>query len=214
MKTALILTLGFDERFCFRAILRHGIKEGDEVVLITAGLVDRVKKAYEWIKTVVERSYDVEVKLIEVDVKNLMKAILDVVKILDEYKDWNVIVNLSGGMRILTIIMLFALTIKPMRHIKVEIELEDLSALIEIPTQLFAVGDVKSKLTNEKIEILKLISRFEEVKEIVKVLGKDASTVRRHIASLVEMGLVSVEKRKPLKVKLTDFGELILKVLD
>jgi len=214
MKTALILTLGFDERFCFRAILRHGIKEGDEVVLITAGLVDRVKKAYEWIKTVVERSYDVEVKLIEVDVKNLMKAILDVVKILDEYKDWNVIVNLSGGMRILTIIMLFALTIKPMRHIKVEIELEDLSALIEIPTQLFAVGDVKSKLTNEKIEVLKLISRFEEVKEIVKVLGKDASTVRRHIASLVEMGLVSVEKRKPLKVKLTDFGELILKVLD
>ena len=214
MKTALILTLGFDERFCFRAILRHGIKEGDEVVLITAGLVDRVKKAYEWIKTVVERSYDVEVKLIEVDVKNLMKAILDVVKILDEYKDWNVIVNLSGGMRILTIIMLFALTIKPMRHIKVEIELEDLSALIEIPIQLFAVGDVKSKLTNEKIEILKLISRFEEVKEIVKVLGKDASTVRRHIASLVEMGLVSVEKRKPLKVKLTDFGELILKVLD
>jgi len=214
MKTALILTLGFDERFCFRAILRHGIKEGDEVVLITAGLVDRVKKAYEWIKTVVERSYDVKVRLIEVDVKNLMKAILDVVKILDEYKDWNVIVNLSGGMRILTIIMLFALTIKPMRHIKVEIELEDLSALIEIPTQLFAVGDVKSKLTNEKIEILKLISRFEEVKEIVKVLGKDASTVRRHIASLVEMGLVSVEKRKPLKVKLTDFGELILKVLD
>jgi len=163
---------------------------------------------------VVERSYDVEVKLIEVDVKNLMKAILDVVKILDEYKDWNVIVNLSGGMRILTIIMLFALTIKPMRHIKVEIELEDLSALIEIPIQLFAVGDVKSKLTNEKIEILKLISRFEEVKEIVKVLGKDASTIRRHIASLVEMGLVSVEKRKPLKVKLTDFGELILKVLD
>jgi len=214
MKTALILTLGFDERFCFRAILRHGIKEGDEVVLITAGLVDRVKKAYEWIKTMVERSYDVEVKLIEVDVKNLMKAILDVVKILDEYKDWNVIVNLSGGMRILTIIMLFALTIKPIRHIKVEIELEDLSALIEIPTQLFAVGDVKSKLTNEKIEVLKLISRFEEVKEIVKVLGKDASTVRRHIASLVEMGLVSVEKRKPLKVKLTDFGELILKVLD
>ena len=214
MKTALILTLGFDERFCFRAILRHGIKEGDEIVLITAGLVDRVKKAYEWIKTMVERSYDVEVKLIEVDVKNLMKAILDVVKILDEYKDWNVIVNLSGGMRILTIIMLFALTIKPIRHIKVEIELEDLSALIEIPTQLFAVGDVKSKLTNEKIEVLKLISRFEEVKEIVKVLGKDASTVRRHIASLVEMGLVSVEKRKPLKVKLTDFGELILKVLD
>ena len=165
MKTALILTLGFDERFCFRALLRHEIKEGDEIVLITAGLVDKVKKAYEWIKTVVERSYDVKIKLIEIDVKNLMKAILDVVNLLDEYKDWNVIVNLSGGMRILTIIMLFALTIKSMRHIKVEIELEDLSALIEIPTQLFVVGDVKSKLTNEKIEILKLISQFEEVKK-------------------------------------------------
>jgi len=214
MKTALILTLGFDEKFCFRALLRHEIKEGDEIVLITAGLVDKVKKAYEWIKTVVERSYDVKIKLIEIDVKNLMKAILDVVNLLDEYKDWNVIVNLSGGMRILTIIMLFALTIKSMRHIKVEIELEDLSALIEIPTQLFVVGDVKSKLTNEKIEILKLISQFEEVKKIVEVLGKDASTIRRHIASLVEMGLVNVEKRKPLKVKLTDFGELILKVFN
>ena len=211
MRTALILTLGFDEKFCYRAILRHGIKEGDKIILITAGLVEKVKKAYEWIKAFVERSYDVEVRLIRIDVKNFTKAIREVMHILDEFKDYNLIVNLSGGMRALAVIMLLALMIKPIRNVKLEIELEDFSGLIEIPQHLLRIHEIRQNLTDEKIEILKLIAQgLKDVKSLSKALKKGVSTIRRHISSLEELGLVEVEKRKPLKVKTTELANLML----
>ena len=211
MKTALILTLGFDEKFCYRAILRHGIKEGDKIILITAGLVEKVKKAYEWIKAFVERSYDVEVRLIQIDVKDFTKAIREVMHILDEFKGYNLIVNLSGGMRALAVIMLLALMIKPIRNVKLEIELEDFSGLIEIPQHLLRIHEIKQNLTDEKIEILKLIAQgLKDVKSLSKALKKDVSTIRRHISNLEELGLVEVEKRKPLKVKTTELANLML----
>ena len=211
MKTALILTLGFDEKFCYRAILRHGIKEGDKIILITAGLVEKVKKAYEWIKAFVERSYDVEVRLIQIDVKDFTKAIREVMHILDEFKGYNLIVNLSGGMRALAVIMLLALMIKPIRNVKLEIELEDFSGLIEIPQHLLRIHEIRQNLTDEKIEILKLIAQgLKDVKSLSKALKKDVSTIRRHISSLEELGLVEVEKKKPIKVKTTELANLIL----
>ncbi len=211
MKTALILTLGFDEKFCYRAILRHGIKEGDKIILLTAGLVDRVKKAYEWIKTFVERSYDVEVRLIQIDVKDFIKAIRDVMNTLDEFKDYNLIVNLSGGMRALAITVLLALMIKSMRNVRLEIELEDFSGLIEIPQNLLRIHEIRQNLTEEKIEILKLIAQgLRDVKSLSKTLKRDVSTIRRHISSLEELGLIVVERRKPLEVKTTELADLIL----
>ena len=211
MKTALILTLGFDEKFCYRAILRHGIKEGDKIILLTAGLVDRVKKAYEWIKTFVERSYDIEVRLVQIDVKDFIKAIRDVMNTLDEFKDYNLIVNLSGGMRALAITVLLALMIKSMRNVRLEIELEDFSGLIEIPQNLLRIHEIRQNLTEEKIEILKLIAQgLRDVKSLSKTLKRDVSTVRRHISSLEELGLIVVERRKPLEVKTTELADLIL----
>ena len=212
MRTALILTLGFDEKFCYRAILRHGIKEGDKIILLTAGLVERVKKAYEWIKAFVERSYDVEVKLVQIDVKDFTKAIQDVIKILDEFKDYNLIVNLSGGMRALAVTVLFALMIKPMRNVRLEIELEDFSGLIEIPQYLLRIHEIKQNLTEEKIEILKLIAQgLKDVKSLSKSLNKDVSTIRRHISSLEELGLIRVERRKPLEVETTELANFFLR---
>lgn len=212
MKNALILTLGFDEKFCYRAILRHGLKEGDKIVLITAGLVEKVKKAYEWIKSFAERSYDIEVRLIQINVRNFTEAISKVTALLDELRDYNVIVNLSGGMRALVIIVLLALMIKPMRNLKLEIELEDFSGLIEISNNLLRIHEIKQILTEEKVEILSLIVQGKgSVKTISEILKKDASTIRRHISDLERFGLITVEKRKPLEVKATELAKLILK---
>lgn len=211
MRTALILTLGFDEKFCCRAILRHGIKEGDKIILITAGLVEKVRKAYEWIKAFVERSYDVEVQLVQIDVKTFTNGIQDVLKLLDKFKDYYLIVNLSGGMRALALTVLLALMIKPMRNVRLEIELEDFSGLIEIPQHLLRIHEIRQNLTEEKIEILKLIAHgYKDVKSLSKALKKDVSTIRRHISSLEELGLIEIEKRKPIKVKTTELVNLIL----
>ena len=205
----LILTLGFDEKFCYRAILRHGISDGDKIILITARLVDKVRKAYELIKSFVERSCNVELRLVEVNVKDFVKAVRDVMNILEEFREQELIVNLSGGMRALLMVVLFALLLKSMRNVKLEIELEDFSGLIEIPQTLLLLPEIGS-MGDERREILKLIAQgFSDVKSIAERLKRDESTVRRHISALEELGLIKVEKRKPLKIKATEVVDLL-----
>ena len=212
MKNALLLTLGFDEKFCYRAILRHGISEGDKIVLVTAKIVNRVKKAYDWIKTFVNTSYsNVEMKLIELNVEDTIGSIKKVLEILEELEGYHIVINLSGGMRILSFIVLLSLLFKEIRNAVIEIELEDFSGVVRIPVILLTLPSIKEKLGEEKIKILKAIRDGKKnVKSIAEYLNKDQSTIRRHISSLKKLGLIEYEKRKPLKVKPSKLLDLIL----
>lgn len=212
MKNALLLTLGFDEKFCYRAILRHGISEGDKIVLVTAKIVNRVKKAYDWIKTFVNTSYsNVEMKLIELNVEDTIGSIKKVLEILEELEGYHIVINLSGGMRILSFIVLLSLLFKEIRNAVIEIELEDFSGVVRIPVILLTLPSIKEKLGEEKIKILKTIRDGKNnVKSIAEYLNKDQSTIRRHISSLKKLGLIEYEKRKPLKVKPSKLLDLIL----
>jgi len=212
MKNALLLTLGFDEKFCYRAILRHGISEGDKIVLVTAKIVNRVKKAYDWIKTFVNTSYsNVEMKLIELNVEDTIGSIKKVLEILEELEGYHIVINLSGGMRILSFIVLLSLLFKEIRNAVIEIELEDFSGVVRIPVILLTLPSIKEKLGEEKIKILKAIRDGKNnVKSIAEYLNKDQSTIRRHISSLKKLGLIEYEKRKPLKVKPSKLLDLIL----
>ncbi|RLE72931.1 MAG: CRISPR-associated transcriptional regulator Csa3 [Thermoprotei archaeon] len=212
MKNALLLTLGFDEKFCYRAILRHGISEGDKIVLVTAKIVNRVKKAYDWIKTFVNTSYsNVEMKLIELNVEDTIGSIKKVLEILEELEGYHIVINLSGGMRILSFIVLLSLLFKEIRNAVIEIELEDFSGVVRIPVILLTLPSIKEKLSEEKIKILKTIRDGKNnVKSIAEYLNKDQSTIRRHISSLKKLGLIEYEKRKPLKVKPSKLLDLIL----
>jgi len=212
MKNALLLTLGFDEKFCYRAILRHGISEGDKIVLVTAKIVNRVKKAYDWVKTFVNTSYsNVEMKLIELNVEDTIGSIKKVLEILEELEGYHIVINLSGGMRILSFIVLLSLLFKEIRNAVIEIELEDFSGIVRIPVILLTLPSIKEKLGEEKIKILKTIRDGKNnVKSIAEYLNKDQSTIRRHISSLKKLGLIEYEKRKPLKVKPSKLLDLIL----
>jgi len=210
MKTALLTTIGFDEKFCYRAILRHGIKEGDVVVLITGKIVERVQKACEWVQQLLRTSYGekAKVEIVELDVKNVLNSIKTVSSKIEELEGYDIIVNLSGGMRALIAIVLLA-CIKSSKPVRVEIETEDFESLIEIPEKLLSL--VKTTVGEDKMEVLRAIaSGCREAGKIAAKLGKDASTVRRHIAALEKMGLVEVEKRKPMVVRLTELAELAL----
>ncbi len=212
MKTALIVTLGFDEKFCYRAILRHGIKEGNKIILLTAGLVERVKKAYEWIKAFAERSYDVEVKIVQIDVRDFTKAIKVIAGLFEEHRDFKLIINLSGGMRALSIIVLLAFLIKPIRNADIEIELEDFSGVVNIRNEIIDLIVQSKNLTEERLKVLRTITKYDlsDVGRLAEVMGKDVTTVRRHIHELSKLGLVKIVKRKPMVVKASELAELIL----
>lgn len=209
MKTTLIATLGFDEKFCYRAILRHGIKEGDRVILITAERVEKVEKAYEWIEKLLQTSFSgkVEAQLVEVNVKKPEEAIRSVVEILRK-AEGRIVVNLSGGMRALVVIVLLACLMLPL-NARFEIETEDFSGIVELNSSLIEL--IKSPPTSMNLEILKLVEKGSRtVEELSKKLKKDESTIRRHLMELENQGLIVAEKRKPLVVKTTELARLFV----
>lgn len=202
MKTALILTLGFDEKFCYRAILRHGIGEGDRIVLITARAEERVRKAFDWIRRFVESS-NASVELVEINVTDFHGSLRRILSILAKLNNYRLIVNLSGGMRILLLIMYIALTIAG-KDAEVEIELEDFSAVVRIPQAFVNICSVIQSVTDEKMQILKAVGdRDVSVSELARILGRDVTTVRRHVSALTKLELLDVLKRKPMIVRAT-----------
>ncbi|ADC66009.1 CRISPR locus-related DNA-binding protein [Ferroglobus placidus DSM 10642] len=210
MATALIATLGFDEKFCYRAMVRNGIKSGDRVILITAGAVEKVVRAYEHVRNFAETSYDgVFVELVEVDPKNFVSGVSKILRILKELENYDLIVNLSGGMRVISLMVYTALAFSG-KSARVEIELEDFSGVVEVEGEIFKLLEVKSKLSDEKVKLLKIVENEEmEAMKLAEIIGKDVTTVRRHIYELERLGLIEVVSRKPLKVRAKKVVELL-----
>ena len=217
MPKVFIMTLGFEEKFCFRALLRHEIQENDRLVFITGRLIERVKKAFDTIKKFVKHSYgnSVELQLIELtsydDIYNSVEILLEKLGKIIRKND-EVIVNLSGGMRILLVIVLLALLLKGIRNVQlIELELEDSSGIVKIDLTLLRLPEILSNLTQEKVDVLKeIIAGKTDVGTLSKALNKDESTIRRHLSSLESLGLIRVEKKKPLSVIPEKIARLIL----
>lgn len=211
MRTVLIATLGFEEKFCYRAILRHGIKEGDRIVLITAGIVDRVERAYDWIRKLVQSSYgdSVSVELVQVDVNNYVDSLRRISEILDSFEGFRKVVNLSGGMRILIIYVLLACMMRARGDLTIEVEAEDLSTMISLDWRILRL--IREGVKEEHLEVLRQISHgLRDVRSLARRLNKDESTVRRYISELEELGLVEVRKRKPLLFERSELSSIFL----
>jgi CRISPR-associated protein Csa3 len=206
MVRALFITLGFEEKFAVRALTRHGLDRGDRIILVTGPRIDKVDKAISFISDFISKYYggEVDLHVEEVSVHDIYAAISSLRRILTHRsRDADrVIVNLSGGMRILIAAFIIALGLINIPNLTVEIETEDSSALIQIPTQIIKAW--RHQVGAEKAEILKiLVSRgdYMSSSEIARLTGKDESTIRRHLSKLREIGLVEVKRLKPLLVK-------------
>jgi len=206
MARALFITLGFEEKFAVRALTRHGLDKGDKITLVTGPRIDKVDKAINFISDFILKYYggEVDLHVEEVSVHDIYAAISLLRRILTDRSRGadQVIVNLSGGMRVLIVAFIIALGLINLPNLIVEIETEDSSTLIQIPTQIIKVW--RHQVGVEKTEILKiLVSRgdYMSSREIARLTGKDESTIRRHLSKLREIGLVEAKRFKPLLVK-------------
>ena len=207
----LMLTLGFDERFVYRAVLRHDVSEGDEIILITGKRIDKVQRAFEMISNFVKKSYGetVEVKLIEIDPLDVYGSIRKIGEVLKGIEERSLLVNLSGGMRALILIVIFSVLLMWKRNFEVEVELEDLSGIVRFPGKLLKV--VGSLFPASSIELLKMIREGVcTTEKLAKSLRKERSTIRKRLKRLEEAGLIEIVRKKPLTVKLTELGKLII----
>jgi len=220
MPRLLILTLGFEERFAFRMLTRYGLDRGDHILLLTGKLVEKTMKAITMIEEFIKKYFLGEIKITyhEIDLSNFSNAVSSIREILSRYipKYNKIILNLSGGMRVLilatyTSILLLHELLRD-KDVVLEVEFEDGSQLVKIPSQLPQTLMNLPKLTSERFEVLKALGTVKEatIRELAKITNKDETTIRRHIQHLQELNLVSIVKERPQKYALTQLGLMLI----
>ncbi|MBB5254135.1 CRISPR-associated CARF protein Csa3 [Sulfurisphaera ohwakuensis] len=197
----LVVTLGFDEKFQIRALMRR-FNNLEKVIVVGSFNDERAKKALESFENVM-KSAQVNYELVEVDPHNFYDTIITITKkIINNNKGRMFVLNISGGMRILIIELLFAFIFSGLEA-EVEIESEDFNTVVS-----FRLSDMyPAHLTQDHIRILMSIKQgYTSINSIHKRVDMSLSTTWRRLKELREMGLIDEENRLTVK------GELVIKM--
>ena len=188
----IILTLGFDEKFAVRGILRYAPKPDDVVAIITASpLVEKAEKALKTLLDILKSYAGIEnIEIIEVDISNPESAKYRIKEVISKH-ECELIANLSGGMRALIIVTLAAV-LSSNREVLIELETENLENVITLDSEFFRPEPINE---SDK-RILRKISEIGEAKldEFADVIGKSRTTTYRILKKLVNTGYLEEKK--------------------
>jgi CRISPR-associated protein Csa3 len=206
----IILTLGFDEKFAVRGILRYAPKPDDVIAVITASLL--VEKAEKALRTLLDvlRSYAGidNVKVVEVDVSSPELAKHKIRDVISKYREHELIANLSGGMRALILITLAAV-LSSGRSALIELETENLENVVTLNQEFFK----PESIDESDRRILRKVGETGEVKldDFAELIGKSRTTTYRILKRLVNAGyLEEVKKGRGVVYVLSDKGRLMI----
>ncbi len=186
-------TFGFDERFAFRSLLRRGLGGSDKVaVLVPSNRPDeKSENALSSLDNFVKRYVNGEgVMRYEIEIDDFYLAVTIIAGLFRSWAERPIILNLSGGMRLLIVETLVAAVYCGI-PIKVEMETEDGKTYTEFETpDLLPV-----RLDELDIEILKTLSNVKlTLKFLAEALQVAKPTAWRHVKKLQELGLVELER--------------------
>jgi len=205
----ILLTLGFDEKFAVRGILRYAPKPKDVIAIITASpLVDKAEKALKTLMDILKSYAGIEnIEIVEVSVSNPESAKHKIKEFISRY-ECELIANLSGGMRALILITLAAV-LSTNRNAMIELETENLENIVTLDPEFFRPDSIDE---SDK-RILRKIAEMGGVRldEFAEVIGKSRTTTYRILKKLVNAGYLE-ERRVGRGVMYlpSDKGRLIL----
>jgi len=203
-----IITLGFDEKFAIRFLLRHGIKREDKVLIILPDDLNnnqKVQNALNNILSLLDNLVKKEnISILEVNVKDsVLTSVKKIKQKILESGENSIYANLSGGMRVLVLLVVSALLLLKNLDVRVEVEFENFEGYTEIPIKAFLVPE-----NDRWVKILKSIYNGCGIRETAKNLGLSPATVSREVKKLQELGLVNKE------FNLTESGRLYLELYE
>jgi CRISPR-associated protein Csa3 len=215
MDTILVLlfTMGFDERFVLRSILRNGLQSGETILLILPenGEETRAEKAINTLKTFVRQTqHDAKIELIRVKLDDVYSAVSEIGSVLRATRE-RIIANLSGGMRLLILVTLAAILSSGAKA-RIEVDMESGKGAVILPLELYKSLDL------EHVDIvimreLSSIGKKATLDELAESLKMSKSSVWRRMKSLEERGLVASSKAgRKIEYNLTESGIARLKV--
>lgn len=205
-KMIIVAPLGFEEKFILRTIMRRGLREKGKIVAIMPEDGDvKGEKAFQVINELVLKLSDgtVEVVKHQVNVRDFYGAVSSIRNLLRELSlEDKLVVNLSGGLRLLIIETLAAVLSLGLKDVEVEIETEDSSTVAVIPIR------VLYPLELEPLERQILQQAAEKGKIRLKDLeglNVPKATLWRKLARLTEHGLL--EKTND-EYRISDLGRM------
>ncbi len=199
-----VITLGYDERFAVRFLLRHSVEEEDVVIVVVPRGYERDEKARTAVNNLKKFVEGIEIH--EFDTSDALSEITKMASFLKEKSGGNKLhLCLSGGMRAIVISTLLAsqlLAREVPREIWVEIDLENLSGIVKIPLNALLIP------RNERfLKILEALNRDVKrpsVRYVGGVTSMPSATVHREMSRMISLGLITKDYR------ITDFGRAYL----
>lgn len=200
----MIITLGFDEKFALRTIFRHGLKPNDKILILIPEKTDpRAEKAFSTIQQVVGKSFpEVSIEKIYIPSQDFPKAVSFLRKLaLNVLREGEkVILNVSGGQRIVILELLVGFLSVEAHNVEVEIESEDSSTMAIFPLEMMRRID----LDQEDLKILETLTRSpKKFSQICLILNLSRSSAWRRLKKLLDLGLI---EKKEKMYQLTELG--------
>ncbi len=197
-----VITLGYDEKFALRFLLRHPVEEGDKVyIVMPEGGDEKVLNAFRNLNKLVDG-----VKPIELNLDRPVEEVSRISRLLAEETSGDLFLCLSGGMRAVVVITLLAaqkLVRETTRRAWLEIEFENLSGYMRMPLNVITLP------RNERyLKILKAIRELGKtsIRNLSLSTGIPITTVHRELRRMIAAGLVSKD------LNLTEEGWAYLKL--
>ncbi|MDW8034729.1 MAG: CRISPR-associated CARF protein Csa3 [Nitrososphaerota archaeon] len=213
MKT-FIATIGWTEWPIASAIIKHGLSKGDMILLLSPEKRDeRSREAISEVKGFVSKfAQGVEVTDIPIPVHDPVESVVILAKMMKEEaeKGRKLIVNLSGGMRILVIEVLLALTLLKIDNLDLEIRTED-----KVDMSIPRLWKCYPELTREEVMVLETLFKGGEasLSEISRRIRASIATVHRVLKRMEKDGLISSKKSgKEKLVVLTSKGKVLYRL--
>lgn len=202
-----IATLGFDEKFIVRFLMRHGIKPKDKFLLLVVKDFEKnekAKNAYENLRGFIETLIDKNnFFVLPIDIHfNPMKNIKIIVNQILSIPEKEIVACFSGGMRILIILATLSLRFLGDRQITMDIDFEDLSGYKVI----YYTATILPK-NPRWLEILKRVKQgIYGVRQLAEILGLSPATISRELSELEKHNLI-MKKNIP---EITELGNAYL----
>ncbi|PMP91794.1 MAG: hypothetical protein C0171_02095 [Caldisphaera sp.] len=184
----IIITLGFTETFALRSVFKKGLKPMDKIIIIQPNKEDEraIKAKNTLIDIVTKVVPNIEIINEKVDTSDFFDSIKKITSVLNNNKERPIYANLSGGMRLLIVEVLMALTLYP-EEAEVEIYSEDGSNTVTFKTDFIKPVQI------DQID-RRILSNIENSKGSITSLSNlsnlPKSTVWRRLKKLEELNLV------------------------
>ncbi len=203
------ITFGFDERFAIRALLRHSASERTRVVVLLPeeGQDERVERGLSVLNDFVKRYINEEgVETVRVRIGDFLGSVLALARTFRMWAERPIILNLSGGMRLLVIEALCAALMSRV-PITVEVESEDGKELAVFSTTDLSFPEI-DEVDRQIIE--SLARGFRTLGLLSGELGLSKPTVWRKLKRLADAGLIQLSQgnRREVVASLTERGRI------